>query len=162
MKIILFLMFYIGVAASVHSQKAGGLVAFDVHVPNGDQLVAAHKETLQLTLVIDSVVRFNKTYKLNWRKELTINHETDYLQIANDLYIKIFIARNVEYGKKFYSWRWDYLKKVGEQYLQLGGSEYQRISFNSNDQLTGGSWGQGIGDENSSDYLMFYYRSKIQ
>jgi hypothetical protein len=125
--------------------------------PFKEYTVSAHKEQLKLTLLIDSIQIGNKVEKLNLRLKLDINYESDYLQIADNYYVKIFFGRNQEYGKKFYTWRWDYLQKKGKNYNLLGASSYTGIEFNQ-PISTCGRYGQGMGTEGASDYLMFYYR----
>jgi hypothetical protein len=130
-------------------------------VPPPEWTVQAHKEQLKLTLIVDSVRIGKKVDKLNYDHTWDINFESDYLQLKDDLYIKIFIARNQEYGKKFYSWKWDYLRKRGANYNSLGIGYYAPMDYNQ-PIPTNGNYGQGIGNEGESDYLMFYYRYKLE
>lgn len=129
--------------------------------PGPAYTVQAHKEQLRLTIMIDSVHIANKTEKLNFQRTLDISFESDYLQIKDDIHIKIFIARNQEYGKKFYSWKWEYLKKTGESYTSLGAGYYEPVRYNR-PLATNTTYGQGIGNEGESGHLMFYYRYKLE
>ena len=129
--------------------------------PAREWTVSMHKEQLKLTLIIDSVIVGNKVEKMNLQRTFNINFESDYLQVKDNIYIKIFIARNQEYGKKFYSWKWDYLRKSDGNYISLGNSFYDPMNYNQ-PMVTSGSYGQGIGTEGESNYLMLYYRYKIE
>jgi hypothetical protein len=133
----------------------------DVSVPADEWTVPNHKDQLKLTLIIDSIQVGKKVEKLNFQRTLNLEFETDYLQIKGDIYIKIFISRNQEYGKKFYSWKWDYLKKKGDQYHKLDVGYYAPMYFDQPIPESG-SEGQGLGIEGKSDYLMFYYRYKLE
>ena len=161
MKACFLIIVLTAVSLVAHSQKAGNLKTYDEQKPFGDEVVSSHKDVVHLTLIIDSVVRAGTTYQLNRKIELDIKSESGYIQIANDLFLKVFISRNEEYEQKFYSWRWNFIKKEGVQYRQLGRTDYQPLSFNSDVQMHGASWGSGIGDEDTADYLMFYYRYKL-
>ena len=130
-------------------------------IPPPEWTVPFHKEHLKLTLFIDSVRIGSKTFRLDFHKTLNIDFESDYLQVRDDLFIKLFIARNQEYGKKFYSWKWDYLRKKGSEYHSLGIGYYSPMDFNQ--PLTAiGDYGQGIGNEGESDYLMLYFRYRLE
>ncbi len=132
-----------------------------VLVPPDEWTVKQHKEQLKLTLIIDSIQQGNKVEKINFKRTLDIAFESDYLQVNGDIYIKIFIARNQEYGKRFYSWKWDYLRKKGDKYSKLAIGYYAPMDYNQ-PIPTNGNYGQGIGTEGGSDYLMFYYRYKLE
>lgn len=133
----------------------------DISVPSAEWTVQNHKEQLKLTLLIDSIQIGKKIWKLNFQRTLDINFESDYLQVKDSIYIRIFIARNQEYGKKFYSWKWDYLEKKDGKYNKLGSSYYAPMNFNQPIQ-TIGNYGEGIGTEGESDYLMFFYRYRLE
>lgn len=133
----------------------------ELFVPPVEWTVPSHKENLKLTLVIDSIQLNKKVQKINFKQTLYISFESDYIQVKDDIYIKIFVARNQEYGKKFYSWKWDYLKKKGEKFTRLNIGYYAPINYNQ-PISTNGNDGQGIGTEGESDYLMFYYRYKVE
>jgi hypothetical protein len=130
-------------------------------MPAPEWTVLSHKEQLKLTLIIDSIQIGTKVEKINFQRIMDINFESDYLQVKGDIYIKIFIARNQEYGKKFYSWKWDYLKKKGNGYERLDIGYYAPMDYNQ-PIPTNGNYGQGIGTEGQPDYLMFYYRYKLE
>lgn len=133
----------------------------DFFVPPKEWTVQSHKENLKLTLIIDSIQVGKKVHKINFQQTLNINFESDYLLIKDDIYIKIFISRNQEYGKKFYSWKWHYFKKAGNKYGRPNIGYYTPMDFNQ-PIPTNGNYGQGTGDEGQSDYLMFYYRYKLE
>lgn len=116
---------------------------------------------MKLTLIIDSIEVGKKIQKLNLQQTFNINFESDYLQINDYIYIKIFLSRNQEYGKKFYSWKWDYFKKTGNKYRSLNTGNYTPMNFNQ-PILKTIKYGQGIGEEGQADYLMFYYRYKLE
>src|SRR4051812_9702506 len=84
---------------------------FEIIKPRSSSVVKQHRDILQLTLMIDSVEIQNKTIRPNFKKTFKIGFESDFIKVNDSLYIKIFIARNQEYGSKFYTWKWDYLKK---------------------------------------------------
>lgn len=143
-------------SASAQEESANKIL-----IPPPEWTVSMHKEQLKLTLIIDSIIVASKVEKMNLQRTFNINFESDYLQIIENLYIKIFIARNQEYGKKFYSWKWDYLRKNDGNYISLGNSFYDPMVYNQ-PMITSGSYGQGIGTEGQSNYLMVYYRYKIE
>lgn len=130
-------------------------------VPLAERTVPKHKKQLKLTLQIDSVRTGNIVRKMNTQHTYDINYESDYIQINDSLHIKIFIARNQEYGKKFYSWKWDYLKKTGSNYNSLGSSFYYALDYNQPISEYS-SHGQGLNAEGDPDYLMIYYRYKLE
>lgn len=130
-------------------------------IPLAEWTVKSHKEQLRLTLIIDSIQLGNKVEKINFQRILDISFESDYLQVKGDIYIKIFISRNQEYGRKFYSWKWDYLRKTGDSYKRLGTGYYDPMEYDQPIAVND-NYGQGIGTEGESDYLMFYYRYKLE
>jgi len=130
-------------------------------MPSADMSVATHKDHLQVTIRIDSVTIGNKTSRLNFQKVLNIQFESDYILIKDDLYVKIFISRNQEYGKKFYSWKWDYLQKKGNSYYRLGLGYYMPLNYDQ--PISGsGNYGIGNGNEGDSDYVMIYYDYHVE
>jgi hypothetical protein len=133
----------------------------DILVPPPEWTVQNHKDQLKLTLVIDSIQIGKKVQKINFQRTLNLSFESDYLQVKDDIYIKIFISRNQEYGKKFYSWKWDYLKKIGDKYKRLNIGYYAPMDFNQ-PIPTNGNEGQGTGDKGQPDYIMFYYRYRLE
>ncbi|MFN8291202.1 MAG: hypothetical protein U0U70_13175 [Chitinophagaceae bacterium] len=135
--------------------------ADEMFVPPAEWTVPAHKDNLKLTLIIDSIQLGTRVQKINFQRTININFESDYLQVKDDIYIKIFISRNQEYGKKFYSWKWDYLKKKGNKYSKLNIGYYSPLDFNQ-PLPENGNEGQGNGNEGQPDYLMFYYRYKLE
>ena len=124
--------------------------------------VKRHKRKLELTLIIDSIKIADKTFKANTLTTEKVKYETGYIKINDSLFIKVFISRNEEYGKKFYSWKWDYLKKGIAAYQKLGSSFYSPIFYKSDYYFEVGGMGQGIGIEGSSGYLMIYYKYKLK
>lgn len=129
--------------------------------PPPEWTVPAHKENLKLTLIIDSVQMGNKVEKKSIQHTLDISFESDYIQIKGNLYLRIFISRNQEYGKKFYSWKWSYLRKAGSSYNSLGGGYYGPMEYNQPID-SNRTYGQGIGIEGEADYIMIYYRYKLE
>lgn len=129
--------------------------------PSPEWSVVTHKDQLKLTLIIDSVQIGNKVNKMNSHRTVELNFESDYIQIKDNLYLKIFVARNQEYGKKFYSWKWDYLKKTGNDYKSIGAGYYAPMEYNQPIPASG-DYGQGIGIQGDSDYVMVYYRYKLE
>ncbi|HVY74632.1 MAG TPA: hypothetical protein VG890_07365 [Puia sp.] len=124
-------------------------------------VVHQHKNNLRLTLVIDSIIFGERKILPDFRITIPINFESGYIRVKDSLYIKIFIARNQEYGNKFYTWKWDFLKRRSDQYLFLGGSFYEVMDFNGSLDR-GGSEGVGIGTQGDDDYIMYYYRYKLE
>jgi len=133
----------------------------DILVPSPEWTVQNHKDQLKLTLIIDSIQIGKKVQKINFQQTLNLSFESDYLQVKDDIYIKIFTSRNQEYGKKFYSWKWDYLKKIGDKYKRLNIGYYAPMDFNQ-PIPTNDNEGQGTGDEGQPDYIMFYYRYRLE
>ena len=129
--------------------------------PPAQWTVQNHKDQLKLTLMMDSIQLGSKVHKINFQQSLTLSFESEYLKVKDDIYIRIFLARNQEYGKKFYSWKWDYLRKEGGKYNKMGSGQYAPIVYNQPITMDG-SYGQGIGIEGESDYLMFYYRYRLE
>ena len=125
------------------------------------KLVNQFKPELKLTFLMDSVIVGKKSYTLNLKNTTQIEYESDYIQVFGDYYIKIFISRNQEYGEKFYGWRWDYLKKTGSTFTKIGYNYYSRIEYDKPmpSKFTSGS---GFGTEGEKDYLMIYYRYRIE
>ena len=93
MKQLVLLLIMFSLLKSVTAQEEN---SYKILVPPPEWTVSAHKEQLKLTLIIDSVRIGKKVDKLNYHRTWDINFESDYLQIKDDLYIKIFIARNQE------------------------------------------------------------------
>ena len=124
--------------------------------------VTAFKDKLHLTFIIDSVVIGTKTYKLGTKYDLDLEYESDYLQVKDNFYLKIFIARNQEYGSKFYSWKWDYINKLNTGFHTMQTSNSSAMDFNSDARLKGSPNGQGIGVEGESYYYMIWYRYKLE
>ncbi len=122
--------------------------------------VQFHKDSLQLTLFIDKIVVGKKILTPKIQITIPMTYESDYVKITDELSIKIFISRHQEYGKKFYAWKWDYLRKRGDRLVSEGQSQYEAINFN--EPLTQlGAFAHGIGVEGTPDYLMYYYRYKL-
>ncbi len=134
---------------------------FEIIKPSPSSVVSQHKEKLQLTLIIDSIQVQNKTIRPNFRKTFDIGFESDYIQVNDSLYIKIFIARNQEYGLKFYSWKWEYLKKRNTTFSSLGISFYNDMDYNGSLDANGGM-GHGVGIEGTKGYIMYYYRYNLK
>ena len=124
LKLILLAVLFVG-RISAQEETSNDFLA-----PAVESVVGSHKEELKLTLIIDSVQIGTKGERLKFSRTLDISYESDYLQVIGDFYIKIFISRNQEYGKKFYSWKWEYLKKVGGKFKRLSIGYYAPMSFN--------------------------------
>ena len=134
---------------------------FKIIKPSPSAIVNQHKDNLQLTLIIDSIQIQNRTILPNFKKTFKIGFESDFIRVNDSLYIKIFIARNQEYGSKFYSWKWDFLKKRGSQFYSLGISAYEMMDFNGRINPSG-SQGHGVGIEDTPGFVMYYYRYKLE
>lgn len=124
--------------------------------------VSSFKDKVHLTFIIDSAVIGTKSYKLGTKYDLNLEFESDYLQVKDNFYIKIFITRNQEYGSKFYSWKWDYLNKTNSGYNRMQTSNTSAMDFNNDAILKGSPNGQGIGREGESYYYMIWYRYKLE
>ncbi|GEM_PF-5817827 len=134
---------------------------YDIIKPSPTAVVPQHKDKLKLTLIVDSVFIGQKRINPNFRITTTLSFESDYVQIKDNLYIKIFIARNQEYGQKFYTWKWDFLTQKNGQFYSHGMSNYETMDFNGNLDINS-SQGHGIGFEDTPDYMMYYYRYKLE
>lgn len=134
---------------------------FEIIKPSASVIVNQHKDNLQLTLIIDSIQIEDRTIRPNFKKTIRISYESDYIQVNDSLYIKIFIARNQEYGSKFYSWKWDYLKKRKSGFVSQGISSYEQMDFNGSLDANKGM-GHGVGIEGARGFIMYYYRYKIE
>ena len=134
---------------------------FEIIKPSPSSVVKQHRDILQLTLIIDSIQIQNKMIRPNFKKTFKIGFESDFIKVNDSLYIKIFIARNQEYGSKFYKWKWDYLKKRGSQFYSQGISLYEIMDFNGTLDPNG-SQGHGVGIENTPGFVMYYYRYKLE
>jgi hypothetical protein len=95
------------------------------------------------------------------RVTIPISFESDYIQVKDNLYLKLFIARNQEYGAKFYSWKWDFLSKKNGQFYSQGISQYETMDFNGSLDINT-SQGHGVGLEDTPEYVMYYYRYKLE
>jgi hypothetical protein len=136
-------------------------IEFEIIKPRPSAVVKQHKENLQLTLIIDSIRIENRTILPNFKKTFEIGFESNFIRVNDSLYIKIFIARNLEYGSKFYTWKWDYLKKRGSQFYSQGMSLYEVMDINGPLDIYGAQ-GHGIGIENEPGYIMYYYRYRLK
>lgn len=134
---------------------------FDILKPPPSSIVQQHKENLHLTLIIDSITVGQKKIKPNFQTTLQLSFESDYIQVRDSLYIKIFIARAQEYGNKFYMWKWDFLKKRANSFHSQGVSQYETMDFNGSIDPNG-SYGHGVGIEGTKEYIMYYYRYRLQ
>ena len=135
---------------------------FSILKPSPEAVVKEHKINLKLTLIIDSIILYNKKVIPFFRTTIPISFESDYIRVNDSLYLKIFIARNQEYGSKFYSWKWDFLKKKSSQYYSQGISSYEMMDFNGSLNSQNGSIGHGVGTEGTPTYVMYYYRYKLE
>ncbi|MBM3415804.1 MAG: hypothetical protein FJY20_04995 [Bacteroidetes bacterium] len=112
-------------------------------------------------MTIDSVEFSDKTIKTSFNKTIIIGFESDYLKINDSLYIKIFITKNQEYDKKFYSWNWDYLKKRGSQFFPMGKSYYDEMEY-GNTVPANGNFGRDLGTYGTPGYIIYHYHYRIE
>jgi hypothetical protein len=134
---------------------------FEIIKPPPTAVVPLHKDNLKLTLIVDSIFIGQKKIIPNFRITITLSFESEYIQVKDNLYLKIFIARNQEYGQKFYTWKWDFLTKKGGQFYSQGISSYETMDFNGSLDINT-SQGHGVGLEDTPDYVMYYYRYKLE
>jgi hypothetical protein len=127
-----------------------------------DYNVNEFKDSLLLTLTIDSILFSYESQKVKLIYKLTIAHESPLLKLNDSISIKIFIARNYEYGKKFYTMKWDYFKNNGSCDKFIQSSNYDKIKFGTIDKNNSGDYGQGIGAMGEDIYTMIYYRYKLE
>ncbi|MBX3241373.1 MAG: hypothetical protein KIT80_17820 [Chitinophagaceae bacterium] len=157
----LIVSFFICVLSFYHGKAQDFSKGYEIIEPSPNSVVKSHKDNLRLTLVIDSIIVGNKKILPNFRSTISIKYESEFIKVKDDLYIKIFIARNQEYGKKFYSWKWDYLRKVDGKYRSLGISSYEVLYFNQEINPSN-SLGHGVGFEEDEDFIMYFYRYKLE
>ena len=163
-RIIIIGVFVLATINSLKAQTTEDYDAYSEHpilMPCPKCAVAAHKDNLKLTLTIDSVEFSDKTIKTNFSKTISIGFESDYLRINDSLYIKVFIARNQEYGKKFYTWNWDYLKKRGSQFVSMGKNYYTEMEY-GHTVPEHGDFGQGLGTFGTPSYIIYHYHYRIE
>ncbi len=125
-------------------------------------ILKRHKKIIKLTFIVDSLIISNRSFSLMKPWSDKIRFETDFLHLHENVYIKIFISRNEEYNKKFYSWKWDYYMKEGLNFKNMGSSIYAPISYKSDYHFTIKGMGQGIGTPGTQDYIMIYYRYRVE
>jgi hypothetical protein len=138
-------------------------VVEDVQIiePSPTSIVKQFKDNLNLTLIVDSIIVGRKKIIPHFKTTLQISYESDYIQMIDSFYIKIFIARTQEYGSKFYMWQWDFLKKRAGKFISQGRSEYETMDFgNAIDPKL--NIGHGVGVEGTSDYIMYYYKYRLE
>lgn len=158
---ILLLLLTIGLKAQTTEEDYDAYSEHPVLMPCPTCIVLAHKDRLKLTLTIDSVEFSDKTIKTNFNKTIIIGFESDYLRINDSLYIKVFIARNQEYDKKFYSWDWDYLKKRGTQFFSMGKGYYDEMEY-GNTVPAKGNFGRGLGTYGTPGYIIYHYHYRLE
>ena len=134
---------------------------FSILKPPPTSIVQQHKDNLKLTLIVDSIILGQRKVIPNFRLTTSIIFESDYIQVKDTLYLKIFISRNQEYGSKFYSWKWDFLKKKNGQFYSQGISQYEIMDFNGSLDING-SQGHGVGIEDTPGFVMYYYRYRLE
>lgn len=155
------ILLFLSLAFAAQSQTEDSNTDFTVIKPPSESIVQQHKETLQLTLIVDSIIIGQKTIIPGFKTTIPISFESDYIHVTDDLYLKIFIARNQEYGSKFYSWKWDFLKKKKGKFHSMGVGGYQMMDYNGSLD-TDTIQGLGVGGEGTADFIMYYYRYKLQ
>ncbi|HSZ87337.1 MAG TPA: hypothetical protein VK787_14995 [Puia sp.] len=114
-----------------------------------------------MTLIVDSIILGQRKVIPNFRITASISFESEYIQVKDSLYLKIFISRNQEYGNKFYTWKWDFLKKKNGQFYSQGVSQYEIMYYNGSLDING-SQGHGVGVEGTPGFVMYYYRYKLE
>lgn len=124
-------------------------------------IVQQHKDNLHLTLIIDSIIVEKKTLLPNFYISMPIAFESDYIKVNDSLYVKIFISRHQEYGKKFYTWKWDYLQKKDGQFRSFGQSMYETMDYNGTVERKSVQ-GHGVGEKGKPGYVMYYYRYSLE
>ncbi len=124
-------------------------------------IVKEFKDNLTLTLIVDSIIVGRNKIIPNFKTTLPIFFESDYIRVKDGFYIKIFIARTQEYGSKFYMWRWHFLKKQGNSYISFGKSNYETMDFAKAIDPSDNN-GHGVGVQGTSNYIMYYYRYKLE
>jgi hypothetical protein len=157
--VVSFYLFFI-VHCSAQSAESSLVSGFKINL-HASSVILQHKNNLTLTLVIDSIILDKKTITPNFKTTIPISFESGFIHVNDSLYIKIFIARNQEYGSKFYTWKWDYLKKQASGFVSMGQSTYEIMDFNGSLESEGVQ-GHGIGVEGTEDYMMYYYRYKLE
>ena len=156
-----YLCLFLTISNLVKGQTERSENEFEILKPPQTSIVLQHKDNLKLTLIVDSIIVGKKKIKLNFKTTLQLSSESDYIQVKDSLYIKIFIARTQEYGNKFYMWKWDFLKKRADNFHSQGVSQYETMDFNGNIDPNG-SYGHGVGIEGTKDYIMYYYRYRLE
>ena len=129
--------------------------------PSSASIVKQFKDNLKLTLIVDSIIVGRKKIIPHFKTTLQISYESEYIQVKDSFYIKIFIARTQEYGSKFYMWKWDFLKKRANNYISQGKSEYETMDFAKAIDPKDNN-GHGVGEEGTSNYIMYYYRYSLE
>jgi uncharacterized linocin/CFP29 family protein len=89
--------------AQLEKYSDKGVTKAPIIKPSPSAVVKEHRAKLKLTLIIDSVIVYDKTIKPALNLTIPIGFESDYIPVNDSLYIKIFIARNQEYDYKFYT-----------------------------------------------------------
>ena len=158
--IIFFFSFFVIISINTQGQTEIADTGRNESIP-ASAVVQAHKDNLKLTLIIDSFSVGEKTIIPHFRAIIPISFESDYIQIKDSFYLKIFLIRNQEYGKKFYSWKWNYLRKRQNHFISYGYSEYVIMDYNKSISQDGSN-GMGIGISGTDEYLMYYYRYKLE
>jgi hypothetical protein len=155
-------------AKQLHAKKRAPLVEtaplteLEDTATNGFQYpqpIAYFADTVHIQLYFDKIEERNTTLLHN-SVSFSITNESDYIQVHDSIYIKVFIARGQEYGRKIYLWRWDYYKKSGTEYRLIGNSIYWKFDFNTDFYLSQQDISQGSGHKGDPNYLMIYYRFK--
>jgi hypothetical protein len=159
---LLLVSFLLSQCFLVNGQTENSEENFAILKPPQSSIVKQHKDNLKLTLIVDSIVLGQRKVVPNFHIATPISFESDYIQVRDSLYLKIFISRNQEYGSKFYSWKWDFLKKKNGRFYSQGQSQYGVMDYNG--ILTKDDWsqGHGVGVKGTPEYVMYYYRYKLE
>lgn len=99
---------------------------------------------------------------MNLKHEMNLEFESGFMPIKDDLYIKIFIGRNQEYDSKFYSWKWDFLRKKGGLFTRAGINMYSPVRYGKTMANNVSEDGIGMGEEGAPDYFMVFYRYVLE
>lgn len=155
------LCFFLMQSFYAKGQTGNSETDFSILKPPPTSIVQHHKDNLKLTLIVDSIILGQRKVIPNFRITTPISFESDFIQVKDSLYLKIFISRNQEYGNKFYSWKWDFLKKKNGQFYSQGISQYEIMDYNGSLEIDG-SQGHGVGIEATPEFVMYYYRYKLE
>ena len=91
-RLIIFLFFLtLTISITAQRQKDTSEAEFNILKPPSSSFVQEHKENLRLTLIVDSIILGKKTIIPNFQITIPIAFESDYIQVKDSMYLKIFI-----------------------------------------------------------------------